>query len=68
MLQTGHLLPHDKLEKKELLERLHQKIEGIDWKSARANVAPFITDKARLDIWSVAFFHEMAIHLRFLDT
>ena len=55
------------LEKSELLERLHTKIDEIDWELAKSDVAMFIPDKQRLAIWSASFFHDLMGHLRVAD-
>ncbi len=67
MKQTEHLRPTEKFEKKELLERLHAKIDDIDWELAKSDVAVFIPDKQRLDIWSASFFHDLVGDLRVVD-
>lgn len=66
MIQTNHLQPGEPFEEKELLERLHAKIEAIDWELAKSDVAPFILDKQRLAIWSASFFHDLVRHLGIL--
>ena len=68
MRQTNHLLPGEKFEKGELLERLHAKIDMIDWNLAKSDIAAFIPDKQRLAIWSAAFFHDLMDHLRVVDS
>ncbi len=67
MRQTKHLQPEEIFGKKELLERLHKKIDEIDWELAKSDVAPFIADKPSLDIWSSQFFHDFITHLRCVD-
>lgn len=64
MKQTKHLRSDEKFGEKELLERLHQKIDEIDWELAKSDVAMFIPDKQRLAIWSASFFHDLIGHLR----
>lgn len=64
MRQTKHLQFEESLGEKELLERLHKKIDQIDWELAKADVGVFITDKSRLDIWSSQFFHDIIGHLK----
>jgi hypothetical protein len=49
------------------LEKLHAKIDNIDWELAKADVAVFIPDKSRLAIWSASFFHDLMEHLRIVD-
>ena len=67
MRQTNHLAPNEKFEEKELIERLHQKIDLIDWNLAKNDVAVFIADKRKLDLWSAPFFHDLIAHLRVVD-
>lgn len=66
MVQTEHLQSDEKFGEKELLERLHKKIDMIDWNSAKSDVVSFIADEHRLDIWSNKFFHDLVGDLRFL--
>lgn len=65
MRQTKHLDEID-LSAVELLKRLHDKIDQIDWSLAKADVEVFIADKSRLNIWSSAFFHDLVEHLKFV--
>ncbi|MCB1114227.1 MAG: nucleotidyl transferase AbiEii/AbiGii toxin family protein [Chlamydiia bacterium] len=67
MRQTEHLKQGEKLTKNELLDRLHQKIDEIDWELAKKDVALFIPDKTRLEIWSSTFFHDLLIHIKVLE-
>lgn len=67
MRQTKHLQLEEKLEKKELLEQLHKKIDSIDWELAKADVSVFIADKRKLDIWSSQFFHDIIEDLQTVD-
>jgi hypothetical protein len=67
MRQTGHLLSDESLGEKELHARLHHRIDEIDWAMAKKDVAPFIADKGKLEIWSSQFFHDLIGHLRLVD-
>lgn len=67
MKQTKHLEPEEKFGKNELLQKLYTKIDTIDWAIAKQDIAPFIPDKQRLDIWSAAFFHDLISHLQIMD-
>jgi hypothetical protein len=67
MRQTKHLGPEESFGEKELLERLHAKIDEINWDSAKSDVAVFIADKRGLEIWSRQFFHDIIAHLRVVD-
>lgn len=67
MKQTNHLQSDEILEKKELIERLHAKIDDIDWELAKSDVAMFIPDKQKLTIWSASFFHDLIAYLKVVD-
>lgn len=67
MRQTEHLNPHEKFGGEELLEKLHKRIDEIDWDLAKKDVAVFIADKSKLNIWSNQFFHDLIAHLRWVD-
>jgi len=67
MRQTHHLQPEEKFGENELLERIHAKIDEIDWELAKADIAMFIPDKQRIAIWSTSFFHDLIGHLRVVD-
>ncbi|OJU80117.1 MAG: hypothetical protein BGO10_01275 [Chlamydia sp. 32-24] len=64
MIQTHHLDIKDKFGKEELLQRLHKKIDEIDWHLAKNDVSPFISDKTRLEIWNGNFFHDLANQIK----
>lgn len=68
MWQTKHLQDKERFREKELLERLHKKIDEIDWVLAKTDIAPFIVDKRKLDIWSSQFFHDIISHLRVIQS
>jgi len=55
MRQTEHL-KDSKLTIKELKQKLIEKFTGIDYKSVKADVEPFIKDKNELNLWSKDFF------------
>jgi predicted nucleotidyltransferase component of viral defense system len=67
MKQTKHLLPEEKLTESKLLEKVHAKIDEIDWELAKSDIAMFIPDKQKLAIWSASFFHDLVEHLRVID-
>lgn len=67
MKQTQHLQTEEVLGKNELLEKLHRKIDVIDWELAKSDVAVFIADKQRLAIWSASFFHDLIDQLQVVD-
>lgn len=67
MRQTHHLQPNEKFGKKELIERLHAKIDEIEWDLAKLDIAMFIPDKQRVEIWSSTFFHDLVSHIHVED-
>lgn len=67
MRQTKHLEFNTIFKEEELLEKLHKRIDEIDWELAKADVAVFISDKSKLDLWSKKFFHDIVSHLRSID-
>lgn len=67
MRQTKHLNIQEKLEEKDLFQRLHKKIDEIDWNAAKLDISPFIADQRKLDIWSAQFFHDMIASLKIID-
>ncbi len=66
MQQTKHLRVDEKFGGQELLERLHQRIDEIDWELAKSDISIFIADKSKLALWSSQFFHDMIAHLRWV--
>ncbi|MEI8125641.1 MAG: nucleotidyl transferase AbiEii/AbiGii toxin family protein [Parachlamydiaceae bacterium] len=67
MRQTRHLHSDEKFGESELLRRIHEKIDEIDWELAKSDIAMFIPDKQRLSVWSTSFFHDLIDHLRVVD-
>jgi len=59
--QTGNDEP---LNRKRLIELLNDKIQSIDWESAKADVRTFISDPRALDIWSPKFFSDLVNHIQ----
>lgn len=67
MVQTKHLQPNEVFGKKELLEYFKKRTEQIDWESAKSDVALFISDRKKTDLWSPQFFQDLIQHLRILS-
>ncbi len=67
MCQTGHLKVGEKFGERELLERLHKRIDEINWESAKSDIALFIADKQKIALWSSKFFHDAIADLRWVD-
>jgi hypothetical protein len=65
--QTGNLQPHASLDRKHLIQMLKEKIQSVDWESAKADMRTFISDPQRLDIWSPQFFSDLIENLEVED-
>lgn len=63
MHQANHLGVDAFLDRTQVLELLREKIDKIDWASAKADIHPFIADPGKLDIWSSKYFHALIEHL-----
>lgn len=63
MRQAGNLGQDETLKAPKLLALLHERIDAIDWKSAKDDVHAFISDPTRLDIWSKEYFHDLVEQL-----
>lgn len=59
MYQAGNLKETDSLSRNKVLEMLRDKIQHIDWESAKSDMLPFIPDPERLQIWSPQFFSDL---------
>ena len=63
MRQSENLAPNASLDRTQLINLLHVKIQSIDWESAKADMRSFIADPERLNIWSSKFFFSLIDHL-----
>lgn len=68
MKQTKHLGADEQFGEKELVERIHAKIDDIDWELAKSDIAMFIPDKHKLTLWAAPFFHDLMAHLNVVDS
>jgi len=59
MSQAGNLAHDEPLDRSRVLALFHQRIDTIDWTSAKADMRAFIPDPERLDIWSKEYFHAL---------
>ncbi len=64
MHQAGNLKLNEQLDRAQVLTLLKNKIQQIDWESAKADVRTFIADPERLKIWSPQFFSDIIEHLK----
>lgn len=65
MRQAGNLKVGEELSASYVQKLLHERIDAIDWVSAKADMRAFIADPERLDIWSKDYFHALVEHLSF---
>jgi hypothetical protein len=57
--QSGHW-SKDTIDQQELKKLFFERIEIVDIDSARDDVIRFIKNPSELDIWSKAYFHDLA--------
>lgn len=59
LLQSKALSDQESFDKNILLQMLQDKINQIDFESAKKDILPFIRDKTAVDLWSQEFFAEL---------
>ncbi len=64
MKQAENLKDDEKLNRDKIIHLVKEKIQAIDWESAKADMRPFIQDPERLAIWSPEFFSKLIEHLQ----
>ncbi|HAB99629.1 MAG TPA: hypothetical protein DCE71_07405 [Parachlamydiales bacterium] len=64
MHQAGNLKLNEQLDRAQVLTLLKNKIQQIDWESAKADVRTYIADPERLKIWSHQFFSDIIEHIK----
>ena len=67
MIQSGHCTPAETLDRKRLVGLLKERFASVDFKMAARDVAPFITDRRSLDLWSEDLFSDTAGKLQVAD-
>ena len=60
MRDSGHYILSAPLTREHLIDLLNEAINNLDINAARKEVAPFIKDARKLDIWSKDFFRSAA--------
>jgi len=65
MIQTGHLNESQSLTSDVLVNMMNEKFRLIDFKQAKNDVLPFVSDPRSLDLWSEEFFHSLIKHMSF---
>jgi predicted nucleotidyltransferase component of viral defense system len=63
MRQAGNLKAYESLDRERVLELLQNKIQEVNWESAKDDMRAFIADTDRLNIWSPEFFSNVVGHL-----
>ncbi len=61
MRQSGHLARGETLTEETLKSRLKARFESVDYPQAKKDVAPFIKNRAALDLWSADFFTSITL-------
>jgi predicted nucleotidyltransferase component of viral defense system len=56
LIQTGHLKATDTFNEDILHQMLHERIQQVDFESAKKDVQPFLRDQAAIAVWSPNFF------------
>ena len=57
-------LPKEKLSEVEFRKLLTEKINSVNMDRVKADIARFIPDQSKLDIWSPKYFHDLAAQLK----
>ena len=64
LVQSGYIDNDFELTKESLVHLLNQRFDEIDFEEAKKDVAPFITNLNKLDLWSKEFFKEITKNIR----
>lgn len=64
LLQTAYIDEDETLPLKKIKALLNEKFSNVDFEQAKADVIPFIKNKAVLDIWSERFFRQITEELK----
>lgn len=64
---SGALSKDEPFTRETLLEMLNQRFESIDFDQAKQDVLPFITNPAKLDLWSKDFFIDITKNLQIVE-
>jgi hypothetical protein len=62
--QSGHWTKQESINEETLKLLLVEKINSIDFNTAKKDVINFIKDKSAIDVWSADFFHEVTQQLK----
>lgn len=61
--QSGQLVGRDSVSVEEVRELLRQRVEQVDFQQAKQDVARFIKQLERMDIWSQGYFQGLVERL-----
>ncbi len=64
---SGALSEDEPFTRETLLEMLNQRFESIDFDQAKQDVLPFITNPAKMDLWSKDFFIDITKNLQIVE-
>jgi len=64
MKQSGHMKVGESMTNKELMKRLLEKIDALDFKAAQKDVQPLLKDPSSLELWSKPFFQAVCEKIR----
>jgi predicted nucleotidyltransferase component of viral defense system len=64
LVQSGCLQQEEKLDRAKMIALIQDKIETVDFESAKQEVRPFLKDVDSVAIWSKTFFREILDHLK----
>ena len=68
LIQTGHIEEGAQLDLEVLRDMLDERFDHIDYKQAKEDVAPFLSDVHVLDVWSADFFKSITRNLCAVET
>ena len=63
LAQSGYIDADYELSKESLINLLHQRFAEVDFEEAKKDVAPFILNLTKLDLWSKEFFKEITTYI-----
>lgn len=64
---SGALSKDEPFTRETLLEMLNRRFESIDFEQAKQDVLPFITNPAKMDLWSKDFFIDITKNLQIVE-
>lgn len=68
LIQSGAWNKNQKLAKEDLLALLTEKIHATNFKTAKTDILPFISDKNSIALWSRDFFLQVIKNIKFATT